>query len=374
MDRIEISLPNHKIFLELIQQTDENKIKWCTLGKLMFQKGQSELQCINNTEFQQNLNNIKQRHDEKIKSLENNIVNEKQTKEKLIKNHENSLLSLQQQITQQTKILYQEKIDELNYKLQEKEKIINNKNIKIDTITKTLYQDMQKQISNKDNFWLDRLETKEKYYEGKLEEYRKKMEKQLLREENSTLIGQDGEALCEQQLNLFCPSAHVSVTTGVAHRGDFIVSMKGINIMIENKRYTKNVPKPERIKFYEDMKLNADFHGGILCSQKSGICAKEDYSLEIIEGKPVMMLFYTAKSPVKIKIAIELLTSYIKNETIQFDNKEKLDCLKGFSKDLKKNLNKLRRLLKKHETEMTACFIDEEKITNQIFNTLKIKR
>lgn len=374
MDRIDISVPNHKIFLELLQQTDDDKIKWCILGKTMYQRGKAELQGLNNEEFQLNLNNIKERYKERIKKLENNLSNERETKENLIKNHKNKLLSLQQQITEQTKVLYKEKIDELNDKLIEQQKIIDDKNNKIDSITKSLFQDMQLKIEQKDNFWLDRLETKEKYYEEKLEESRKKLEKQMLREENSTLIGQDGEAMCEQQLNLFCPSAQVSVTTGVAHRGDFIVSTKGINIMIENKNYTKNVPKPEITKFYDDMKLNADFNGGILCSQKSGICAKEDYSLEIIDGKPVMMLFYTAKSPIKIKIAIEILTAYIKNETIQFDNKEILDSLKGFSKDLKKNVNKMKRLLKKHETEMISCFINEEKITNEIFNALKIKR
>ena len=51
MDRIDISVPNHKIFLELLQQTDDDKIKWCILGKTMYQRGKAELQGLNNEEF-----------------------------------------------------------------------------------------------------------------------------------------------------------------------------------------------------------------------------------------------------------------------------------------------------------------------------------
>ena len=373
MERIDVSLPNNKIVIEFIQQRDDDKIKWLKLGKTMHKQGIEELKCFNNEEFQTNLINLKKNYEDKILKLNNNIEQEKDTKKDMIKNHTSKLTSLQEQISEQVKIIYLEKIQQLETVIQEKKLIIEEKNEKIDTYTTKMYKELQEKLDEKENTWLNRYESIKDSYEAKLDEERKKTEKQLLREQNSTLLGQDGEALCEQQLNLMCPSASILDTHTEAGRGDFILSLKGVNVMIENKNYTKNVPKPEILKFYRDIETNADIQCGVLCSQKSGICAKEDYSLEIIEGKPIMMLYHTAKNPKKIKLAIDLLLAYVNNESINLDDKEILDKLKNFSPTLKKNLSKMKKLIKKFENDMTTCLINEEEITKQIFATLKIK-
>uniref|UniRef100_A0A6C0C3S8 Uncharacterized protein n=1 Tax=viral metagenome TaxID=1070528 RepID=A0A6C0C3S8_9ZZZZ len=373
MQRIDVSLPNDKIVIEFIQQRDIDKIKWLKLGKTMHKQGMEEIKCFNNEEYQTNITNIKKMYEDKIVKLNNNLEQERDTKKEMLKIHNSKLISLQQQISEQVKILYSEKIQQLESIIQEKKIIIDKKNDKIDSYTTKMYKEMQDKLDEKEDIWLKRYETIKESYEVKLDIERKKTEKQLLRQENSTLIGQDGEALCEQQLNLMCPSASVLDTHSQAGRGDFVLSLKGVNVMIENKNYTKNVPKPEILKFYRDIKTNGDIHCGILCSQKSGICAKEDYSLEIIEGKPIMMLYHTAKHPNKIKLAIDLLLAYVNNESINLDDKEILDKLKNFSPTLKKNLSKMKKLIKKFENDITTCLINEEEITKQIFATLKIK-
>ena len=233
---------------------------------------------------------------------------------------------------------------------------------------------MLEKLNEKENIWMNRIKEKESYYEKKLDVERKRTEKQLLREENSANLGTDGEKLCEQQLNLLCPSASIECTTGIPHRGDFVIDIDSTTLMIENKNYTKNVPKVEITKFYDDIKNNSDFKGGILCSQKSGICAKSDWALEIIDGKPIMMLYNTAKSPEKIKLAIDLLKAYIKNESINLDNKETLDHLKSFSPTLKKKYTKMDKLINTFTKNMKKEILESQEITNEIFSTLKIKR
>ena len=373
MDRIDVSLPNDKIVIDFIQQRDSDKIKWLKLGKTMYKQGMEEIKCFNNEEYQTNLIHIKKSYEDRIVKLNNNLDEERETKKEMIKLHNSKLNSLQKQISEHTKIIYLEKIQQLENKIIDNNNIIENKNQKIDEITSKMYKELQDKLDDKESIWLKRYEQLTETYESKLNDERKKTEKQLLREQNSTLIGQDGEALCEQQLNLMCPSASVLDTHCQAGRGDFVLSLKEINVMIENKNYTKNVPKPEILKFYRDIKTNADIHCGILCSQKSGICAREDYSLEIIEGKPIMMLYHTAKNPKKIKLAIDLLLAYVNNESINLEDKEILDKLKHFSPTLKKNLSKMKKLIKKFENDMTNCLINEEEITKQIFATLKIK-
>ncbi len=374
MNRIDISVPNNTTILDWIQKTDLDKIKIIKLGIAMYNKGKDELCSFNNEEYQKNLENYKKRYDEKILKLNNIIESERNTKEELIQNHNSKLNSLQNQIENQTKFLYEKKIQDLEYEVINKNKIINEKTERLNSIIKENYDKIFSKLNEKDNEWLNRLKEKELFYEKKLEEERKKTEKQLIREENSSYIGQDGENLLLQQLNLLCPSAQVVCTTGVPHRGDFVIDIDSTILMVENKNYTKNVPKIEIVKFYSDIKSNSDFNGGILCSQKSGICAKSDYALEIIDGKPIMMLYNTGKEPNKIKLAIDLLKAYIKNESIKLDNKETLDLLKSFSPTLRKSYTKIDKLINTFSKNIKSEVLKTQAITNEIFSTLKIKR
>jgi hypothetical protein len=374
MNRLDISVPNLPIILEWIQKSDTEKVKWIKLGKAMYTRGKDEIIGFNNEEYQINLENHKKRYDEKINKLNNSIKTERDIREDLIKNHNLKLNSLQNQIEKQTKIHYEKKLSFLEASVLKKNSIINQKDDKLNSIMSNQYQEMQNKLDKKEAMWLDRLREKEAHYEKRLDAERKRTEKQLLREENSTLIGIDGENLCEQQLNLLCPTASVECTTGKPHRGDFVLELDDTILMIENKNYTKNVPKIEITKFYDDIKNNSDFHGGILCSQKSGICAKQDYAFEIIDTKPVMMLYNTAKSPEKIKLAIDLLKAYIKNESISLDNKETLDLLKSFSPTLRKSYTRIDKLINTFSKGIKSEVLKTQAITNEIFSTLKIKR
>ena len=72
-------------------------------------------------------------------------------------------------------------------------------------------------------------------------------------------------------------------------RGDFLVKNDKYSMMVEAKKYSKNVPLVEIEKFHRDMALevNKDVDCGVLISLDSGICAKEDFSIENINNETI---------------------------------------------------------------------------------------
>ena len=102
--------------------------------------------------------------------------------------------------------------------------------------------------------------------------------------------------------------------------------------MIENKNYSRNVPKVEIEKFYSDIKNNADINGGVFVSLKSGICKKEDFQLEIIEGKPIVFLHKLLQNMDNITKAVMIIQLICDKECIDLNNKE---ILGNFSPTLK---------------------------------------
>ena len=60
-------------------------------------------------------------------------------------------------------------------------------------------------------------------------------------------------------------------------------------------------------------------------------------------------------------------------EDVDLTNKEILDRLKNFSPELKRNLGKMKRSLKKHEKDMLQCIVDQERIYKDIYSLFKIK-
>ena len=128
--------------------------------------------------------------------------------------------------------------------------------------------------------------------------------------------------------------------------------------MIENKNYSRNVPKKEIDKFYRDIENNSDIQGGILCSQKSGIANREDFCIEIFKGKPIIMLHNTNNNNNKIKVAIELLMGIIKTN-IDFNKKEIIDAVKLSSKIIRQKFNRIRKELSEHQRKMTEMIFGE---------------
>jgi len=185
------------------------------------------------------------------------------------------------------------------------------------------------------------------------------------RQKNSTNKGADSEDKLLNGLYSTFPDCQITKTTGIAKAGDFLIERSNNTpIMIENKDYSRNVPKDEIEKFIRDI----DHQGcnGILISQTTGISRKKNYQIDIHNGHILVFIHCLNYDFDKIRLAIETidhlsqaLINYSNNknelklssETLKQINKEYLtfitqknglsDSLKKYNRDMTKLINDL---------------------------------
>lgn len=112
----------------------------------------------------------------------------------------------------------------------------------------------------------------------------------------SANIGILGEQIISQILQ---EKYIVSNTAKTGHTGDFIITINGIRILIEVKKYTKTVPSTEVKKFYRDIDSNASIGGGIFISLTSkivGIGKTMHYSHQYVNGEKVPIIFLSLQN------------------------------------------------------------------------------
>jgi len=358
MSRLEISLPNEKICLEFIKLNDDVKVKWLKIAKEMYNKSIETVQCMTDENHKNVIELLKEKYNNKKLELEMNLEGERQMRSTIEERYIHRIQSVEREIKEGAKIIYTEKIHNLKEEIQKQKIIISQKNDKINQIRENKYNELESKRKELERVWMERIENLRNEKDKKIEEERKKSEKLFLRKQNSSLIGADGEEICLSNLTLLFPAAKIEDTHTEAGRGDFFFNYKDINLMIENKNYSRNVPKKEIDKFYRDIENNSDILGGILCSQKSGIANREDFCIEIIKGKPIIMLHNTNNNNNKIKVAIELLMGIIKTN-IDFNKKEIIDAVKLSSKIIRQKFNRIRKELSEHQRKMTELIFGE---------------
>lgn len=358
MSRLEISLPNHKICLEFIKLNDDIKIKWLKIAKEMYSKSIETVQCMTDENHKQTIETLNQKYFNKKKELELSLEGEKQQRKNMEDKYIRNLKSIEREVSEKTKLLYTEKIESLNNNIKALYQKLEQKDDKINNIRKIKYDEIENKRKELERIWMDRLEHLRKEKDLKIEEERKKIDNYIIRQQNSSLVGADGEEVCLSNLTLLFPAAKIEDTHTEAGRGDFFFNYKDVNLMIENKNYSRNVPKKEIDKFYRDIENNTDIQGGILCSQKSGISNREDFCIEICKGKPIIMLHQTNSNNNKIKIAIELLMGIIKTN-IDFNKKETIDAVKISSKFIRQKFNRIRKEMSDHQRKMMLLLFGE---------------
>jgi hypothetical protein len=126
------------------------------------------------------------------------------------------------------------------------------------------------------------------------------------RQKNSTFKGKDSEIKLEEGLNASFPDCQITNTTGIAKAGDFLIERNNKqSIMIENKDYKANVPKDEIEKFIRD--VEEQNVNGILISQKSGICRKKNFQIDIHNGKIIVFIHHLDYNFDNIRLAVEVI-------------------------------------------------------------------
>jgi hypothetical protein len=101
-------------------------------------------------------------------------------------------------------------------------------------------------------------------------------------------VGKTGELILENIISKFMPIDYILEDTSKhGYKGDFIIKWQShktnklYKIIIDVKNYKVTVPQKEIDKFYRDIKLNSDIHGGILLSLNAKIVSMS----KIIEFK-----------------------------------------------------------------------------------------
>ena len=178
-------------------------------------------------------------------------------------------------------------------------------------------------------------------YDIKIEHLQKSIASIHKINDNSSMKGQMGENKMKQILTMLFPKNEIEDTHSTPGRGDFILSCRNDKkILIDNKDYSSNVPKKEIDKFEKDIRENSDVFGGVLISNSSGVCKKDDFQLDIINAKPVIYIHNTNKDSNKIKCGIDLIESIICAEHVDFQDKEISDKLSKISSEIKRKIRK----------------------------------
>ena len=139
----------------------------------------------------------------------------------------------------------------------------------------------------------------------------------IMQESIPAIKGQEGEIQFESIINQFMPSDFKLTNTSKTGKcGDFIIKWQSNNtnkiysIIIDVKNYKNTVPGIEVDKFYRDLKVNTNIHGGLLLSLHSkiiGINTIIKFKEYVSDNKNIPIIFAKSKTPEVICEIIKLL-------------------------------------------------------------------
>ena len=275
---IDIQIPTTSINLEFLKLSKSDRQKVIELGMKFLQLGNHYIQVLNNEQWERKIHKLSEEKGDIIHRLEKTILKEKQTIASLMKAHDEQTKILIEQARNQVKNRYNNDLSELNSELSQYKRHLDDKIKENQSIYKNMYTEFEKKLNSKEKHWEERMDKMRSEYEEKLQKNKLQIENTIIKEQNSTIIGQEGENFTFYELNRRFPKASVEDTRKQTGRGDFILKEDNFTMLIETKNYKNNVTKPELDKFYRDIDINHDINCGILMSLKSGICARDDFS------------------------------------------------------------------------------------------------
>ena len=348
-EEISFSLPANPVVLSFLKMKMSDKIKSIELGMKFMNMGNNQIQCWNNEEWTTRLDREREKLEEEINNYKILLEKEKDNSYNMKLDSERHMRKMSDEMRKNISIQYEDIIKDLKNDINKKNSDIINLNDKCSNSFKSAYLEFEKKIEEKEKIWEERL-NKEK----------KENDRLISRGQNSTLLGQDGEILTLHELNRRFPKAEIEDTHKQKGRGDFIFKEFDFTMLVETKNYKNNVTKPEIEKFYRDMDTNHDIQCGVLISLKSGVCSKEDFHLEVREGKPILFLHNISKNFDNLGLAIKLFKLILKKDTIDLSCKEKIEKIRNSVPIIKRNWNTMRQKVKKFERELAESISEQE--------------
>tara|TARA_B110000967_G_C18867433_1_gene553435 strand:+ start:1091 stop:2230 length:1140 start_codon:yes stop_codon:yes gene_type:complete len=372
---INISIPNIKnssLLQKIIDLSGEKLIKVIEMGIVAYESIDNQKQRWDNADFNKKMKEMELSQIEK----ENEYISKLHSKNRIIetirREFSEKQVNIHKQIEQSVSLNYQSQLNFKNETIQkissELKQLQNNHN----TLSNS-YNDMERTRRNeliKEH--KNEMQLLRNSYDIKIEHLQKSIASIHKINDNSSMKGQMGENKMKQILTMLFPKNEIEDTHSTPGRGDFILSCRNDKkILIDNKDYSSNVPKKEIDKFEKDIRENSDVFGGVLISNSSGVCKKDDFQLDIINAKPVIYIHNTNKDSNKIKCGIDLIESIICAENVNFQDKEISDKLSKISSEIKRKIRKIKRDMDKHSKNIIETVLNIENLVKDVFLNTK---
>ena len=356
---------NIKNFLKLSLLEKTNVIK---LGLQLYEQGKQIQLSEQNTHWETEINNINERHSQTLSHLRTQCDELKQNIRTMKAEYSAEKERLSSTIMENAHITFKSQIDNLrerNDLLQTKLSNIENENRQI----------TQKQIADQREFYENKLQRQTNDFEALRSSYEERINVAIGRNQNSTIKGKDSEEEVFTMLNKMFPTAIIEDTHTIPGRGDFILRFDNLVMMVETKNYTRNVQKSEVDKFYRDMESpsNSDIQCGILISMNCGICAHDDFTLEVRSGKPLMFLHNIRDNKVHIRLAAQMFKLILSQNSFDLTSAELRGKLTQLAKNIKTNDQKHKTHLDKYYQQSLGMIEDQQSNIREMYSTLCVK-
>ena len=377
MNSINISIPNIKnkdLFEKIIDLSGEKLIKVIELGIIAYDSTENQKQRWDNSDFNKKIKEIELSQIKKEKEFLNQLDSKNRIIKEMQREFSEKQSNLYKQIEQSVALNYQsqlnfknETIQKISSELKEAQNNINILNNGHNDMERSRRNELIKEHKNE-------IQQLRNSYDKKIEFLQDSIMSIHKINDNSSIKGQIGENKMKQTLTMLFPKNEIEDTHSIPGRGDFIISCKNDKkILIDNKDYNTNVPKKEIDKFEKDIRDNADVFGGVLISNSSGVCKKDDFQLDIINTKPVIYIHHTNKDSNKIKCGIDLIESIICADHVDFQDKEISDKLSKISSEIKRKISKIKRDMEKHSKNIIETVLNIENLVKDVFLNTQTK-
>ncbi len=372
VDQLELYLePNNdnKKF-KTLNSVDQNLV--INLGLKMLNRGLKDVQLWKNSEWEVKLESLEKIKNKEIQILKNNNIMKSEQLKNLMNDHKKQIIMIKEEVEEQIKCLYVEKVSNMKEKISKMETRLEAEKSKTWELKESFHRQLTEKVESIRKEEEIKRENLRSTYEGQLEKERSRYIEINKRQENSTLLGQDGEKFTYHSLNMLFPKSEVIDTHDEKQCGDFKLVYNNLPLLLEVKNYSGNVLKKEIGKFKRDMEYRSEMKGGVFISLKSGISAHSDFQMEVYDGRPVIFLTHVKNNMEKIKLAVKFIETLVK-EKIDLKNEELVGSLKKLIPCIKRKWNTIKANVENFKNKMLRDLLDQESNVLEIFKLMGMK-
>jgi len=366
---IQISIPvGFDKLAEFVALSSADQCHTIKLGLAMREYSSQYILSTSNEDWEQKLQTIKQDYEDQLLAVQTECKGLRKKLTHHESEHRADKEALAADIRENTYTTFKAEIESLNRRN-------NDLQQQLSSLTSTLQQKFDLSLKEWRDFYEQKLSLQNAELDKIRTSYEDKYNALMGRNQNSTMRGQDGENEVYLMLNNLFPTALIEDTHTCPGRGDFIVNLDGMTIMVENKNYTRNVQKSEVDKFYRDIESqgNSDVNCGLLISMNCGISCKEDFSIEVRNGKPIMFLHNIKDNFNHIRLAYQMFKVILSSSNIDLEDAEVRGKLGNVAKSVKRNFQNQKKMLDKYYKDHLTALEQQQKDIIELFNITKCK-